>query len=261
MKKLFLITLVSCLSNMANAENVVVEAGKIGINVRAIGTALSQKAVEEINVANKPFFCKTRSQGFGPYEGFGRTREEAATEALKKCSIYCSSDQRLDCDSREKSPLPSPGSPSGVDGNSSRFLEILQQKDLEIESLRSSLLEQRQQNTSCGEIQKSRTEWKQYAEALEKQNQVLVAKLRNYEGSGNFVKLAESCKFAFPNDQFYQNSCLATKATPDSVTACSEISDNHWKISCIQKQASAEKIKACLNLTDDNFYRISCLDK
>ncbi len=261
MKKLISTTLIIFASNIGFAQNAVQEASKVGINIKAIGSALSQKAVEEINVANKPFFCKTRTQGFGPYEGFGRTREEAAAEALKKCSIYCSSDQRLDCGSRLNSPVNTPASTPRAEANHQRFLEILQQKDQEIESLRSVLADHRQQPRVCAEIQKSQTEWKQYAESLQRQNQVLIAKLSTYEGSGSFIKLAESCKIAFPNDEFYLNSCLSTKAVPDSVIACSEISDNYWKITCIRKMAPAEKVKACLNLTDDNFYRMSCLEK
>jgi hypothetical protein len=246
MKNQFLLIIVSttfAISPFANGtQQKLINAA---IDIKGIGQIISQKAKEEIAVIGQPYYCRTQNQGFGPYEGRGRSLEEAKASALKKCSIYCSTDQRLTCDTEMKTSEPSQPVHRP---NPHIYVEIERLNQL-VQSLTKQL----------SEVSEARNQWKAYSERLQISVSDLTARLQALENPPPFVDLTEACRTTFLEDNHHKNLCVKSGAAADLVQACSSMNTNYYKLLCINSNSSPTKVQACMGLTEDNHYRLQCI--
>lgn len=75
------------------------------LNDQFLRDAIGERVRDGVENFNRPWFCQTKTQGFGPYTGIGRTKQEAKAEALKECGIFCNSNQSVQCEERDRNVI------------------------------------------------------------------------------------------------------------------------------------------------------------
>lgn len=98
MKTLKVLALFSILANPTLAY-------AINLNTDFLGSVIEGRVAEGVSNFNKPWFCQTLDQGFGPYTGIGRTKSEAKSDALNECGIFCSNDKNVECEKRNSNVI------------------------------------------------------------------------------------------------------------------------------------------------------------
>ncbi|MDD0854880.1 hypothetical protein HBN50_17390 [Halobacteriovorax sp. GB3] len=98
MKTLKALTLFSILANPTLAY-------AINLNTDFLGSVIEGRVADGVRNFNKPWFCQTLDQGFGPYTGIGRTKAEAKSDALNECGIFCSNDKNVECEKRNSNVI------------------------------------------------------------------------------------------------------------------------------------------------------------
>ncbi|EQC48788.1 hypothetical protein M899_2279 [Bacteriovorax sp. BSW11_IV] len=99
------------------------------LNEESIRNAVSSRVSEGVENFNKPWFCQTKNQGFGPYTGIGQTKEAAKAEALKECGIFCSSNKAVQCEKRDSTVFEDAVNGERNRGeNNDRYIQRLEQR-------------------------------------------------------------------------------------------------------------------------------------
>lgn len=99
------------------------------LNEESIRNAVSSRVSEGVENFNKPWFCQTKNQGFGPYTGIGQTKEAAKAEAIKECGIFCSSNKTVQCEKRDSTVFEDAVNGNRNRGeNNDRYIQRLEQR-------------------------------------------------------------------------------------------------------------------------------------
>lgn len=225
--------------------------------------ALTGAVIEEIQNIQRPFYCITKDQGFGPYEGVGRTKLAAKKMALKQCGIFCNSDQRVSCE-KKGSPITQSNNERNVNKLRAKIRKLkrtLVKKNQEINYLRDEL-DYYSDNRECAvKLNKMTAKNKDLTKRnlnLKKNLRKTKTKLNQCLNPQTDFDYIQACSQTI-SDQYYLNQCIKMKPTVELVMACSSINDGYYRNGCIKSRKTPAKISACLNAYSDNYYRLSCI--